>query len=187
VADAYQIKCSTARAYVQVLERRGKLAVVLKGLPSPAQAVLANLPLPSTWLDGEIVDGLLEQLHAAEGEPGLRQVVDEAMRESLVPGLLGVVQTVFRIVGTSPAFVYERFSSITKNHLRGADFAYRITSAKSGEMRCGLSRPKPLRPVWLLTHRLNLGTVLQICNQTGKVEAPVLSADGTSAVYKMSW
>src|SRR5689334_7921435 len=69
--DAYRVKGATGRVHLEYLQKIGLLEAVLPYLSPEAVQLIANRPLPGSWVAGRLLDEFTIAVFALKGKEGV--------------------------------------------------------------------------------------------------------------------
>jgi hypothetical protein len=148
----YRVKGWIFRGHVAYLKKHGRLDAVVARLSPAAAAAVVTLPLAGSWIDGPLLDEIVEVVDALEGTPALLAMEEAMLRLDMVAVLLPMVQGLIRIFGTSPATLYRRLGDLIRTSSQGIEFHYIETSERSGTMEVRYHTNKAMtRPSFMTT------------------------------------
>jgi uncharacterized protein (TIGR02265 family) len=169
---AYLVKGATFRAYVKYLKTEGKLDAVLEKISPAAASALREPPLQGSWIDAHLLVEVVEAIDALEGSEGVLKMGREVIRREMLPFFFPMIQTVMRVMGTSPATLLARFPQLVQTSVQGVEFHYRVTSPTSGTMEAYYATDRPLKRCAFLQSVPPIEQILRVCGVQGTVSEP---------------
>jgi hypothetical protein len=182
----YRVKGWIFRAHIAYLKRHGKLDAVVARLSQAAAGAVVSLPLAGSWIEGPLLDEIVEGVDALEGSPGVLAMEEAMLRIEMVQVLLPMVQGVMRIFGASPASLFKRFGDLVRTSSHGIEFQYVETSERSGTMEVRYHTDKTMTRPSFMTTVPALHAILRFCGTSGTVSDPEIRAP-QFAQYHISW
>jgi len=184
-APGMRLKASTLRSYIAVLEKDNRRDAVMAQVPPETAAVIAEPPLPSTWVDWKHVVHITVAVESLAGMAGVRQLARRAVDEAKGP-YVRVLETVLRLFGTSPAAIFKRMNDLTKNAIQNMEYAYTPISDRAGVMEVRYHVDFEVPTCMFVGGMSVMTAVMESCGIHGVVGEPErLSA--TSVAYKIRW
>jgi hypothetical protein len=180
-----EVKAASLRAHLKWLARENRLEAVLAKVP-PAVAKLArDPPLPSTWLDVQLVEPILCALQELDGTQAVLRMARDELRADIIAPLRGLIGGVLRLFGTSPATVYARMNDMVKTQVRGMDFRFEPRE-RSGVMEVGYDVQREIPSCLFVACTAALEMVLELCGVQGRVGDPE-RLDRATVRFRISW
>jgi hypothetical protein len=182
----FRLKGSVYRSYVKLLEREGRLeGLVAKLAPADAE-LFRNVPLSSTWVDGEPLARLNGIIYEMEGAIGLKKIARQTLDEGMLPMLRPMLQGVMRVFGVSPATLFTRMNDLVKTTCQGLEYDYKRVTDRSGTMDARYGTVDPVPPHVWLAGMASFEAILALCSVKGSVsEAEVLGP--RHGRYRIVW
>jgi hypothetical protein len=183
---SYLVKGSVLRAYAASLAKTGLLAYAMERVKPATARSLTDPPLAGTWVDATVIADLAHVVHQHGGDEAVLALAAGALKEQTVQPLVAMVESVLRVVGTSPATVLSRLSALLRTTARGLEIAYAASSDRSGWVTVTHDTPVPLPAASFITTVPVLRLALQICGRSGTVGMPEMAARN-QARYRVEW
>jgi hypothetical protein len=183
------VKGSIVRALIAALVDRHLAKEVAARVGPEAQALFAEPPLPTMWVDAlhsnEIYQAILEEV----GPVQLRAIAREAIAKGLAPLLRGTVERVLAIFGVSPATLLSRIDRAAGGTSRGMAYRYEVIDDSSGvfDLEFPALTGVPLGPFVASAGGLEL--IFELCHARGTFgdPEPVPNGRNNHMRYRVAW
>jgi hypothetical protein len=178
------VKVATVRAHLIQIENLGFLPQVMAKLPEETRRALAALPLPTSWVDGKVMQDIVCAVEAVRGMDAVRLVTMRAQEVGTTPLLMPVVGGVMRLFGATPNTLLSRFGDLVKTQLRGPTFQWVLDAPKSGRLTITFPHLDVPRASFVGFESGCKG-ILDLCKVDGEVEATEISSG--VGVIRVRW
>jgi hypothetical protein len=180
-----RLKAWTFRTYLTLLAKDEKCDTVMALVPPETATLMANPPLAGSWMDFSHILNIVKAVEKVGGLAAVRELARKGNEQARKP-YMGIVETVLRLFGTSPATLFKRMNSLVSSFLQGVDFAYTPINEQSGFMEVTYAAEFEIPSCAYMTLVPTFETLLGACGARGVVGAPErLSA--TSARLRIQW
>jgi hypothetical protein len=179
-------KASVLRGYVAQLAKSGKLGAVRARVSASTRALIDAPPPVTQWIDAGALEDLYEAIGALEGAAGVRALVREAIRGSVLPYVRPVLQGILRVFGATPGALFARADLAFRSTLQGVSVQFTPRPENAGEVvvRYAAHRAPPMAfAAWQAT--LEVG--LELCSTTGTVKLVEVLDGGAAARFDVRW
>jgi hypothetical protein len=179
-------KSSVLRGYVAQLEKSGKLGAVRARVSASTRALMDAPPPVTQWIDAAALEDVYEALGALEGAAGVRGLVRDAIRGSILPYVQPILQGILRVFGATPAALLSRADLAFRSTLQGVSVQFTPRPENAGEVvvRYAAHRAPPMAFVaWQGT--LEVG--LELCSTKGTVKLVEVLEGGAAARFEVRW
>jgi hypothetical protein len=180
-----KVKAKTFRSYVSILAADKMLDAVRALVPADTAALMRDPPLPGSWMDGRHMHYVVVAVEAVGGMIAVRDLTRKGTEDARKP-YMGVVETVLKLFGTSPATLFKRMNSLVGSMLEGVDFRYLPAGDRSGvmEVQWDVDYEMPLCEFVGLMPTFQ--ALLDACGANGVVGMPERLGPGR-ARYRIQW
>jgi hypothetical protein len=171
MSSGIQLKAMTFRSYVGILVKDGLRDAVVARVPPATAALMANPPLAGSWMDFQPIFQVMEAVEAIGGLPAVRELSRKGTSESRKP-YMGVVESVIKLFGTSPATLFKRMNSLVSSFIRGVDFKYTATDERAGVMEVEFLPEYPIPMCAFIGQVPTFQALFEVCGVQGTVGQP---------------
>lgn len=173
-----ETKGSVVRSLALTLVAHQLLDGVAAAVSPPARAMLLDPPLPTQWIDGRVLNEILEAILQIHGSEVLRRLNRESIERGVSPLIRGVAESLLRVFGVSPATLLSRMSRVGGTMSRGVLYHYTADTETSGafELEYPALVDVPLGASIATVGGLDL--VFDMCAVRGTFGPPVVVANG---------
>jgi hypothetical protein len=178
-----RIKAQWLRTYADVLAGDERYSRIASLIPADTAALLANPPLPGTWLDIRHANDIVVAIEQIGGLSAVRDVGRKLTSQSRKPYMIAV-EALIRLCGTSPATLLKRMNRLIESFLQGVVFEYHATSDRGGVLDVAYADPVPMGAFFI--QLAGLQDILDLCGVKGVVSYPERTAPH-SARFKIQW
>lgn len=186
ITSANLAKGSVLRGYIAQLTRSGKLRAVRARVSGTTRALLDAPPPLTQWIDATVLEELYEAVGAIDGAPGVRLMVREAIRGSMLPLVEPVIQGILRVFGASPAALFTRAELALRSSLQGVETRFVPLTANTGEFEVRyIGHRAP--PMAFVAWRGTLEVAYDLCGVAGSVRLREVLGDGAGARFAVEW
>ncbi|HEX4460268.1 MAG TPA: hypothetical protein VIA18_19955 [Polyangia bacterium] len=185
-SSGYELKCWTVRAHLSQAANLSAFPDVLAKLPSETRRALEALPLPAAWVDGRMLQDLLEAVHVVCGIDAARQVSLRAQESSIGPLLMPIVSGLLRVFGAKPNSLLSRFSDLTRTQLRGIALRWVLDSPGKGRLVATFPQGGNRRAAFI-GFETSCEYMLRLCRVDGTVSPTEISDDGKVGTIRVEW
>ena len=185
---SYEVKASLLRSYIHQLQQRG-LWDKVKARVSPATLKhLDDPPLASTWIDGLVIEELIEALHAVGGVEAVKEVTKQGQQIGLLAVVKPVVIGLLRLFGATPPTLLSRFGDMSRSSLRGpVEFEWIADGLRSGRFRIHFVGRRNMPRSAFIGFQTAIQIVCELCGVAGTIAEAELNGSGNGAVFHVSW
>ncbi len=138
-----RLSAAILRAYLAVVESRGRSAAVRARLGPEAAKLFDAPPLQTSWCDADLMLEIYRAIADAGGRDELRQVSYEAMKGPLGRTLRALLGGTIALYGRSPAEFLSHLDAITQVVLREVTAVYLPVTETSGIVELRYRGPAP--------------------------------------------
>lgn len=171
MSSGIQLKAMTFRAYLAVLDKDNLRAAIVARVPPEAAALMAAPPLAGSWMDFLTMLHITEAMEAVGGMAGVRDLARKGTNEARKP-YMGIVESVIKLFGTSPATLFKRMSSLVGSFIRGVDFQYIAKSERSGVMEVEFLPEYPIPMCVFVSQLPSFQALFDTCGVKGLIGQP---------------
>lgn len=173
------------RGYIQAIRHIGKLEEVRARVPPECVRLIDDPPFPIRWIPGPLHDAVLEAVNQVVGDEGSRLVGYDTARNACGKVVEGMMKTLVALSGGAPSGLFTKLDRVVAPLIKGYHFEYRHIDDFSGELELRVvdTMPRSTYVLWegALRYPLTLARV------EGRISPCTPSADGSSALYRLSW
>jgi hypothetical protein len=170
-ASGMRLKATTFRTYVGILDKERKLAAVTKLLPVETAAMIADPPLPASWMDLIHMYHITEAVEKIGGMNAVRELARKGTEAARRP-YMSVVEGLLRLFGASPATLFKRMNTLVRVVTQGVEYEYTVTGERSGVMVMTHKTHYALPMSIFFSTIPALQTLLDVCGVKGTVSDP---------------
>jgi hypothetical protein len=170
-APRLRLKAQSFRSYIGLLEKDGKRDAVLALLPPDTAAIFTHPPLASTWMDYRHSVVVAQAVEKLGGMAAVREMARKGTDEARKP-YMGVVETVLKLFGASPAILLKRMNSLVSSFIEGVEYRYTATSERSGVMDIEWDADWEIPTCALVSQVPSLQVLVDICGVRGTIGPP---------------
>lgn len=127
-----EIKGSVVRSLAATLVEHRFLDGIAAAVSPEARVMLRDPPLPTQWIDGRVLNEILEAIFRIHGPEVLRRLNRESVERGVSPLVRGAAESLLRVFGVSPATLLSRMGRVGGTMSRGVVYHYVVTSETSG-------------------------------------------------------
>ncbi|HEX4460189.1 MAG TPA: hypothetical protein VIA18_19560 [Polyangia bacterium] len=171
MSSGIQLKATSFRAYLSVLDKDDLRAAIVARVPPETAALMAAPPLGGSWMDFITMLHITEAMEAVGGMAGVRDLARKGTNEARKP-YMGVVETVIKLFGTSPATLFKRMNSLVGSFIRGIDFQYIAKSERSGVMEVTFLPEYPIPMCVFVSQAPSYQALFETCGVNGVIGQP---------------
>mgnify|MGYP000461385582 CR=1 FL=1 len=175
------------RGIVAAMKQENLLDALLVTASPPVRALLEQPPLAGAWVEGSLLDAFTQEFTQRFGEEKHRQIQKRAIAQGPMLIIRPLVEAAFRVTGTSPNTLLERFHRISSASVRGTSYAYTRTGPTSGILTAVVDGfPPPTMAVGMMAA---VDFLFELCGVVGHVATPEFKrgADTTTLTLELSW
>ena len=171
MSSGIQLKAMTFRSYLAILAKDNQLAAVVARVPPATAALMADPPLAGSWMDFIAMLHISEAMESIGGMAAVRDLARKGTNDARKP-YMGVVETVLKLFGTSPATLFKRMNSLVGSFIRGVDFRYIVESEHSGVMEVEFLPEYPIPLCVFVSQMPTFQALFETCSVKGVVGQP---------------
>ena len=171
MSSGIQLKAMTFRSYLAILAKDNQLAAVVARVPPATAALMADPPLAGSWMDFIAMLHISEAMESIGGMAAVRDLARKGTNDARKP-YMGVVETVLKLFGTSPATLFKRMNSLVGSFIRGIDFQYIAKSERSGVMEVTFLPEYPIPMCVFVSQVPSYQTLFETCGVSGVIGQP---------------
>lgn len=180
-----RLKASTFRSYVGILVKDGRRDAVMALVPRETAALMADPPLPGSWMDLQHTIFMTVAVEKLAGMAGVRDLARRGTDDARKP-YMGVVESVLKLFGTSPATLFKRMNLLVSSFIEGIDYRYTAETERSGTMDIEWATDLEIPTCVFFGQIPSLQALLDACGAKGIVSAPERLASN-KARYRIKW
>jgi hypothetical protein len=182
----YEVKGTLVRAYIREVEKLGLAEEVATRVSADTRAQMRELPLPSLWLDGSVIEELINAVDAVRGVEAVRTVTKQGQL-AILPFLRPFIGGILRLFGTSPATLFSRMNQMSSNMTRGPEITWKSETDQSGELRVAFPMRKNLPRNVFIGFESGVLNIIEMCDKKGAVEDARIVEHGSVGLIRASW
>lgn len=180
-----RIKALTFRSYISILTKELRYDAVVAAVPAETARLMAAPPLAASWMDFRHLVYIGSAVEVIGGTTAVRDLARKATDDARKP-YMGVVESVLKLFGTSPATLFKRMSSLVNSFIQGVDFEYTPLSERSGTMEVQYHADYEIPNSVFVGVAPTFQTLLDACGATGVV-GPAQRISATAARFSIRW
>jgi hypothetical protein len=166
-----RVKAKAFRSYIHILECLGKREAVVAAVPPATAKLMADPPLPGSWMDEHHMHHIIEAVEKIGGLVAVRELARRGTEEAREP-YMNLVEGVLKLFGTSPATLFKRMNLLVSSLLEGIDYTYTSTGERSGFMDMQWSASYEIPTCVFVAQIPTFQTLLDACGVHGVVGTP---------------
>jgi hypothetical protein len=159
---------------------------VFDKLSAETRQALDALPLPAAWIDGIVLQDLIEAAVAVAGFEVACQVSMRAQENSIGPLLMPVITGLLRLFGATPNTLLSRFGDLTRTQLRGIGLRWELDGPRTGRLVATFPHRGNSRAAFI-GFETSCKYMMRLCRATGTVSPTEISQDGTVGAIRVEW
>jgi hypothetical protein len=142
------------------------------------RTLMRDLPLQTVWLDGIVIEDLINAVESVRGMEAVR-IVTRKGQMAIVPVLRPIIGGLLRLFGASPATLFSRLHQFSSNHTRGPELTWKPESDHAGELHVTFPHRKNASRNMFVGFESGMHNIFELCDKEGTVEeARILGATG---------
>jgi hypothetical protein len=181
----YSIKGSLVRGYLEQVRRLAILPEVIERVSASSRQLIADPPMPSTWLDASVIEEMVNAVEELRGLEGVRALTAEGLKTGLLALMQPVIAGMLRLFGATPETLLSRFGEFAAGNVKGLSFRWERESDRAGKLHIQFPRQVPRNA--FIGFESGCRIILDLCSKQGRVEDAVLAATGGSGFVRVSW
>jgi hypothetical protein len=166
-----RLKASTFRCYVKCLIQDGRRDAVLALVPPETAVLIKDPPLAGSWMDLMHIFHITVAVEQIAGMSAVRELARKGTEDARRP-YTGVVESVLKLFGTSPATLFKRMGLLVSSFLEGVEYRYTPRSDRSGVMEIEYKTSQEIPTSVFVSGIPSFQSLLASCGARGVVSQP---------------
>jgi hypothetical protein len=180
-----RIKAQWFRAQVSVLENEGKRDAIAQRVSPETAALIANPPLPGSWMSYAHIVDISVAVEAIGGLDAVREFAAKVTAISRRP-YMAVTEGIVKLFGPSPTTLLKRMNTVNRTIVEGIEFNFTETGERSGLMEVAYAPNVEFPLCAFIGPAAAFPVCFAICGVKGVVGDPERVAPN-KARFKLSW
>jgi hypothetical protein len=185
VGAGMRLKAFTFRSYIKLLVKDGRRDAVMALVPPETAALIADPPLAGSWMDLQHINNISVAIETIAGMAAVRDLARRGTDEARKP-YMGVVESVLKLFGTSPATLFKRMNSLVSSFIEGIDYRFTSTTPRSGVMEVAYKTDHEVPICVFVSGMMSFQVLLDACGVKGAIDQPERLGPN-KARYQIRW
>lgn len=175
-------------ALVEAAKQLGVLEKIIQHATPEARALLTGpLPLATTLIAGNAMDGVYEAAEAAVGRQGVRKLGFETVRGRIAVIAKPLIDSTIALYGQTPEAMLAHFGDMTGPFVQGYSFRFEREGERGGTMFINVDSPIHALAIAVWEGGIEYFMGVGGAADTANISPASISPDSMQATVRVSW